>query len=252
LESTTFAKAGIEEQPAHSGRGALEGRNNVTVLNAAQPCWLERTVMATGAVLVSAFFTYTLLRVGGLLSLILGVGFHAAFYEGFVRVPANQEAPLQLRGAPGDQIKVRLLQELGDKKGTQLYLRLTDDEGDFQTTLPVTVEPDDDKDNPAVFGRLLVPGVPGRPRSQLTGTIWGDVKLERGGVKSVEVPVEMQVFAPGEGKPSGFRDLRPGHFLVLALVGVGVLGTAVSAALVYGTWLVEWEQSPTAKKGDKK
>jgi hypothetical protein len=149
--------------------------------------------------------------------------------------PAIEE-PLMLRGAPGDRILVSVLEGETRKRASPLFLRLTTDDGDFQTTLPAPVVTGSDGDKPEVRARVVVPGVPGKPNSHLTGTLWGDVELTVGNIESVEVPVDMQVFPAGAGHPSGFQNNLWPHVLWSVASVASVLAGTVLTASAYHEW----------------
>ena len=173
-----------------------------------------------------------------------GVFFIAALYclgplpspaEGFVREPASGQV-LELTGVPGDQIKLRFpVGSHAVQTPGEFYATFRDAESQFETTLPVVVEAHINDDRQRLFGRILVPGVPGRPAANLTGTLWGHLKAADGGQQSLEIPLNLQLAARGEGTTSGAKDVTLAKLSLGLVLGLGALTIVVATTLLYAS-----------------
>jgi len=173
---------------------------------------------------------------------VFGIGFLLVYLwlptwleEGFVDMPPAGKA-LELRGAPGDQIKLRLLQRDSEMRDRAFYAALGDPESGFQVTVPVgrfdVKESEESEESFALYGWLTVP-IPDRPATVLTGTLWGNVRLKGGESASLEVPLRVTVLVPGDGHPSGFKDRPTVHSVLWSVLGIGLLAAVVLTPFLY-------------------
>lgn len=163
--------------------------------------------------------------------------------EGFVREPTSGQV-LELTGVPGDQIKLQLpVWSHADQTPGEFYATFRDTESQFETTLPVVVEAEIDDNRERLFGRILVPGVPGHPAANLVGTLWGNLTATGGGQQSVEIPLRLRLVKRGEGKTSGAKDVTLAKVIFGLGLGVGALTIVVATTLVYA-FATALEQPP--------
>jgi len=171
----------------------------------------------------------------------LGIGLNALgipFFltDGYIAVPEGGDS-LGLVGVPGDQIQIELLKGASGTRFERsvLFARLQDEESNFQTTIPVPSRNESDSDKNWLWGRLTVPGIPGKPRATLNGVISGIAKTGDGEAVSLEVPVNIRTIEPGAGVTSGTLEHGSG-------LQDGLLTAAVLVAIAFGTALLYGHQ----------
>jgi hypothetical protein len=136
---------------------------------------------------------------------------------------------LELSGVPTDEIRLVLTtgdEQIYEARG-ELYARLRSQELEFDTTLPIALE----VSGTEAHGRLIVPGIPGQPTAQLTGTLWGTLDLGSAGRREIEVPISLVVGPRGTISTSGHVTDPPAVTVLFVLLFVSIALLVLCIAL---------------------
>jgi hypothetical protein len=148
---------------------------------------------------------------------------------GRLSVPKSGET-LQLTGAPGDTIRLRVPvpgQIDGDYRELSAELRHAAEPADeFLLSLHARLS-NQNGDDPDVYGSLIVPELP--HGTDLNGRLYGTARFADGKTALLNVRTTLRVLAPGQGEASGSRDMKR-HRAKIVLANVGILG--VSSGLI--------------------
>lgn len=115
-----------------------------------------------------------------------------------VEIPKHQ--PLELKGVPGDWIRLHATSDDTGEASGDLSVKFEDAEtGAYVTTGKVELTQHAQK----VFARFEVPFVPERDAANLIGTLYGPISFGEARSKSIEIPFSLQVRPRGEVQTSG-------------------------------------------------